>query len=329
MRRGFTLIELLVVVAVIALLVGLVLLGLSGARNTARRSAAQQSVNALKVGTEQYRSDFGFLPPLVKDARKPDDGASDPYPAVFGNADPLADDGTGRFNPVVFSMSLAEVNPGRKDRDFLRAQTMKNRPETPDDRFSVYSLSYYLVGALGKMPSAVSSPPTPPSPDVPDGLDGPGFRTPSRDGSFARTGATYQPLYDTGSSTVSIVDTAPGNPEQGRIELRDRDGVAIRYYRWHQGEGNAGPRTVINSVDDYNVPGVVGDPELDASLRSAGYAIVAAGPDGVFGDLGGGNGGATENPIKVKAAVGLTDGSDDVEAERRAREDNAVAVGER
>jgi len=37
----------------------------------------------------------------------------------------------------------------------------------------------------------------------------------------------------------TLVDTAPDHPEYGRIELRDRDGVAIRYYRWHQGDPDA------------------------------------------------------------------------------------------
>jgi len=325
MRRGFTLIETLVVLGIIALLVGLVLVGLSGARNTARRSAAQQAVNALKIGVEQYRSDLGFLPPLVKDGNKTPhpSGTAGYYAAVFKNDYPLEQDASGRYNPVVFNMSLSE--PNRTDRDYLRGQHMRKSPDIADRRFSVFSLSYNLVGALGKLPSG----------DLPDGVDGPGFRTPSKDGSFARSGATYQPLYDPGSSTTSIVDTAPDHPEYGRIELRDRDGVAIRYYRWHQGDPDAGARTVINSPEDFNVPAILGDPAENTSLRSAGYAIVAAGPDGVFGDVGRAANMGTEPLEKVLTAANLSDTGTDPDAERlaeirrRASEDNAVALGEK
>lgn len=62
-RLGFTLIELLLVIAIVALLVGILLPGLSGARNEAR--AIKCSANARGVGqlVQVYTNDFRYLPP--------------------------------------------------------------------------------------------------------------------------------------------------------------------------------------------------------------------------------------------------------------------------
>jgi prepilin-type N-terminal cleavage/methylation domain-containing protein/prepilin-type processing-associated H-X9-DG protein len=57
-RSGFTLIELLVVVAIIALLVGLLLPSLRGARDAARNIVCQSMQRQLGVGGQQYTSDW-------------------------------------------------------------------------------------------------------------------------------------------------------------------------------------------------------------------------------------------------------------------------------
>ncbi len=62
-RRGFTLIELLLVIAIIALLVGILLPGLSGARNEARAikcAASARSVGQLMLA---YSNDYRVYPP--------------------------------------------------------------------------------------------------------------------------------------------------------------------------------------------------------------------------------------------------------------------------
>ena len=68
-RPGFTLIELLVVVAVILVLAGILLAGLTRSVGTARRTSAERSIEALVLGINQFKADFGFLPPLVHDGR--------------------------------------------------------------------------------------------------------------------------------------------------------------------------------------------------------------------------------------------------------------------
>jgi prepilin-type N-terminal cleavage/methylation domain-containing protein/prepilin-type processing-associated H-X9-DG protein len=61
-HRGFTLIELLVVIAIIAVLVGILLPSLAGARNEARSLKCAANARSVAQGVAIYQSSFSFFP---------------------------------------------------------------------------------------------------------------------------------------------------------------------------------------------------------------------------------------------------------------------------
>lgn len=235
-RRAFTLIELLVSILVIFLLMALIIGGIRMAGKFARSTADAATVQALGQGLKQFKQQFGFAPPLVKDG----------YATGFTQG-PL---NTGGTQVLVYSVSVP-------------AELAFLRPPTPiafgavDARFSLYSIPYYILGAL----------------DL-DGLPGPGMRTPKRDGQFEKSGQTFSPFFDVSKNARAMFETQAGT---GRIELRDNRGVAFRYYRWR-------PLETVNRIEDLNIPWILGNPNDNPQLKSAECAIVGAGADGVFGD---------------------------------------------
>jgi prepilin-type N-terminal cleavage/methylation domain-containing protein len=137
---------------------------------------------------------------------------------------------------------------------------------TADMRFSVYSPAYYLLGAL----------------EAPvDGVAGPGMRAVKRDGSFETAGKIFQPFYDVSRKSNAVYRF---NNDVVRPMLRDRNEVAFRLYHWLPGQPTGPNAGQVLTPADLNVPAIVGDPTTDERLRTVTWAIVAAGPDGVFGN---------------------------------------------
>jgi type II secretory pathway pseudopilin PulG len=283
-QRGFTIVEVGFSIAIIALLMGLLLIGLNSMNKSARRAVERQNVASLKMGVDHFQDTFGFLPPLVNDDRaQPDPGLREPV-----KTRPIA--GATRPAPVIYH----EENPA--DWEFLRGEGTGTGGESYQ-RFSVHSLAYYLLGALDE--------------DV-DGVQGPGFRSPQPDGSFRVAGGQRtEPLFDTSKNPEGVYR---GDTARGQVELRDRNGVAYRYYRWLPGDEDG----EIKDAGDLNIPELLGSAKDDPQLRSAKFAIVAAGPNRVFGEE------ETEDDLEVK--LGLPAG--DQRAVNLGRQDNIVEVGQ-
>ncbi len=294
-QHGFTLIELLISILIISILIGLLLVGVRQATRAAGGAAGLQDMNSLNMAIQTFKNDFGFLPPLVKDG----------YPGTPGaGEDPLVRVGSGRntrLRPNVYSLS------NTADLDFLRDDS-----RAADYRFSVHTLSYYIMGALG---------------EEADYVKGPGAHEPAPDGSFIQqTNLTYEPLFD--PRTGQVVQTV-SDSDEGRIELQDARGNAYRYYRWeHATVGTPGYNS-NEPLANLRLPNILGralEPGYNPAaenlkLRDAGYAIVAAGRDGVFGDL------PIESLTAIEEAHGGSFDSPE-EAEDTAREDNIVEVGQ-
>jgi type II secretory pathway pseudopilin PulG len=277
-RAGFTIIELGVSILVIAILIGLLLVGLNKMSRTAQSGAERANVIAMRIAVEQFKNDFGFPPPLVKDGLA--------YPGGGTAASPL---GTvaGQDAALVYRTD----DPTGMDQQFLQGDT-----GNPDLRFSVYSLPYYLIGVLDSDH---------------DGKDGVGFREPARDGTFRKAGGRlFDPLFDAADDADRLVEV---DRMEGRFELRDRNGIAYRYYRWLP------VQSAPDVTDLRRVPELLGDPADMVILRDAEYAIVAAGPNRVFGDL------ATEPPATLEGELGR--GETPAELEALGREDNVMEVG--
>lgn len=265
-RRGFTVIELSIVVLIIAVIATIAFVTFGRAIRTGREAGERLYINSLKVSVEYFKQDHGFLPPLVNDN--------------------IAAVGEFRLG--------SPINPGTqqpivRDSAFLRGETMPDAP-----RWSVFSLPYYLMGALGA---------------AQDGVDGPGFTAPGDDGTFARSGRKYDAYFDSARDPTRIRRNPTATLGQTEVVLVDRWGKAsstatwlplstIRYYRWEPrffpvGTPNAG------TVQNYNTPKVVGLPNVNEELRSAGFAIVSKGPDGLISDLDTAAPANTDNLVEV------------------------------
>jgi prepilin-type N-terminal cleavage/methylation domain-containing protein len=247
-RRGFTLVEASIVIIIIGVLAGIILTALGHARKTARLRAEQQFVASMKQAVDQFKSQFGVVPPLVDDAAPFLDAGA------FKRVNLL---GSSQSDPTRLSKFLSrEVDPTTK-------------------RYSELTLPLYLLGAGSAKIDGV------------EGLgfteverngqfSRKGRQIPAmvtvdkellrfkgdsvNDGASARLYDLFKPVTD------------PARP-------------AMRYYRWEpKFHPNTAAPDLRGKIEDYNVPAAVGDPTKNPELRNATWAIVSAGPDRLIDD---------------------------------------------
>lgn len=378
---GFSLTELLVVIMVIAVLVSLIIVAVNAVTGGTRRQAQQQTVTGMAQAVMQFQQTFGFPPPLVQDGIVGTGGAMDVVPAVidrsgaFANGTPVQVVPSNTSLRVVVTYNPAYA-PNRRFLEGLDPET-SGAPDftelserySPDadelawrranQRYSKYSLGYYLAGAL---PASV------------DGVEGPGMVRPLQDGTFEGVeaasadefetgGATrardrYEPFFDADSRSAQIrrdyfdLDeyrentgdlehevSAPSDETDWRhVAITDSNGIAYRYYRWQ-------PLSTAYGIDvtatfQLNIPWILLDDAAmnrlagasneaeaaaidltagNAELRGARWAIVGAGQDGLFG---------TEPIERLRNEQGLPAGDlEDWEIRALAKRDNVVEVG--
>lgn len=303
-RPAFTIVEVIFSILIISILIAISIVGIQAASRAAQASADKQAVIALKVGVDSFKQEFGFLPPLVKGEVPP--GSEEPYiPA------------DKRIN--VYSPSVPA------DLNFLRGRSGPGDGATITDdsrfRFSLQALPYYLGGVLD---------------DEADGVEGPGYRAPRRDGSFAISGPSYQPFVDTSKKSLRAWPSADSSRPY-HVEFRDRNGIPIRYYRWVK-ESDA--EIAKSGLRALNIPKILGEPAADGNenlspaddipaLRDSEYAIIAAGPNRAFGDLkiGSEKGTGTESITDVRRILGASASKAELAVEQEARKDNLVETG--
>lgn len=310
-------------VGVIALLIGLLITGLRAASSMSRSAEQTMAVKTIDTAVQSFRSDHGFLPPLVQDNAPGAPTFAVPQDARVG---PLFGTGSQPKQPVTFLSSTHPLRWTREHR-YLRGRnpdTEGERLTGADRRFSEYSLAYYLVGALGEEPGNPSR--------LVDGVEGPGFMQVNEDGTFKRSGRRFGALIDPnkGMGGVQVVNAA-----EGRVTLRDRFGTPYRYYRWERGReytagsGNyevresfdLGVPRLLSGEDDANTNPAVLTELLNANtdLKSAGYVILGAGANRTFGDKD------TEGIDAIRAALGSS--ASEEKLLRAARRDNVMGVG--
>ena len=238
-RRGFTLIELSLVIIILGVLAAARLGAAGRAVRSARLAGERQFLVSLAMGVEQFKTQFGFLPPLVQD----------------GPPTTLA------MGPV---LPVTPRRPAVRPDGFLRYSGLLNEP-----RYSEYSLSYYIMGMLDIPDEA------PGGAKPIDGVAGPGFTRPEIDGTFSQRGPTIQPFVDPAKGRNRVYRD-PAAPE--KVKITDRWGNAIRFYRWLPRMETTNQQ-LKGEVRQYNVPRAGGDPNTNQSLRGAEYAIVSIGPD--------------------------------------------------
>ena len=272
-RRGFTLIELLVVISIIVLLVGITLVVASSALKTAEISSTRFLMSSVSDGLEQFHTDFGYYPPLLRDD--------------FNRSTPMRD--------------VLEIQPdaGRLLRQYRF--------------FSMTSLPVYLVGIGRLDPADVASDSDPERHDgvAGPGIRDPGpdhswggalDRTKNKP---TRTGRVYGPYVDLGDGDSMRPISHPdlGSDDDSSVRAADSTGndaldlsmpiivdaweQPIRYYRpgWSMRDPITGEFTLeYTPLELLNSEAILGGfkPNLDPGITNSAYFLLSGGPNRKF-----------------------------------------------
>ncbi|MEZ6233970.1 MAG: type II secretion system protein [Phycisphaerales bacterium] len=340
-RRAFTIIELLVAILVISVLIGLLIVAVQFALRSTRRANDQSLVTGIQTGVGLFQNTFSNqAPPLVYDGAPIALPSHPATPKIPGGVTmgPVQRPG-GSADPIVATFDRIYQDGGAT---FLRgrASTSPASEPTPlfdpieDPRYSKFALPIILGGALG---ASV------------DGVDGPGLRLSytNRDGwiiggeatirepflGLSRddaTAAAYVSADEYAEHGAGAVPPSALNADPDRVAYVSVSGTAIRYYRWEPSSESEVQGTATGPLAYLNIPLILRDPRdwddpmepgprVPEQLRSSSYAIVSAGPNGVFG---------TEPIDLLRDRLGVGPGVAEEVVRFEAWDDNVVRLGQ-
>jgi len=291
----------MVTLSIIVIVLGFLASALGRASQSARQTASQRSVEAIAAAVEQFRLEFGFLPPLVHDGQLVSTNSYRPIDPATGS--PSAEDGPLRdVTGGVYDFQQLVVWSQSYDFDFFRRRDGNAADSIAlptggnwdidsawdDRRYSRYALAYYLVGIL---PRSV------------DGIAGQGMTRPLPTGGFSSVGYPvgstrdrFEPTVDTDRRglrlqtgyarpidlvehglrsyqiepfpTSEIYALYDPNERDQVVSLVDSFGTAYRYYRWEHGRYDGRRRLAIDNSLDLNIPPILLDPEVLVELQN-------------------------------------------------------------
>ena len=271
-RSGFTMVELLVTIAIIAVLLGIAIVGLFGAQSFAKRAAGTAQLQAIAQGVDAFHTDMGFYPPLISHLNA-STGAIE-TPETLAAREPKA----GR------NTKLAEA--------YREARFM-----------SEWSIAAFLIGEgdLNGDDDAVAADLNLDDGKLGNGIRNPGasraWKEPGGDHRAQTTGREYGPYLDTGFATkflrrvpVDYNTTAKrivrdDASRQFMYQIVDAFGVPVRYYQgWPTRDDDDDATLLRLPIELRTAAGVErqfdtdrADIEPERNLMTAPYALLSAG----------------------------------------------------
>ena len=190
--NAFTLVELLVVIGVIAMLVGLLIVGINAAQKRAQKMNTQFLLSSISQALSRFKSDHGYYPPVLGDPTELT-ASQLGWPATASNT-PNTQIGYAR------DLLAPPINPLFGSTNTKVSQWTTQEATALQNWYSVTSLAEYLIGAgdrsadgygiCGELPDPVPTDPLAGQRELPRA----GIRSPGMDGVW---GAALQPIMST------------------------------------------------------------------------------------------------------------------------------------
>ncbi|MCK4873421.1 MAG: type II secretion system protein [Phycisphaerales bacterium] len=261
--RAFTIIELMVVIAIIALLMSLMLVGVHGVRDRAKQAKTGQLLTSVKVAVIGYKREFGHLPPEVGPTGL---GREDANERGRWDWDVDAEDWSNVVSPGSGFTVAKHLNGRNVVANYSGTDREVDGVSGPGMRRPSVSGGYFWTGAT------TSPPPT--------------------------SGKVYQPFMEMRDESAFMQTGAidwGSTSNQRAVMAVDAYGSPIRYYNFEDpGRWVDEPtreERLVSLINDDQIPDrmfgpvrepndLINDPiRIPYEYRGIGFAIVADGPD--------------------------------------------------